>query len=224
MDRDMEILDEVAREKSPPSLRLYQWSPPAVSLGHFQKAEDVVNFEACRRFGVDVVRRPTGGRALLHYREITYCLVVPENHHFISRSVIESYRFLSRGLLQAMENLGLKPMLAPEKTKNKALAPGSCYDTPSAFELQVGEKKLVGSAQLRQRGVLLQHGSVLLELAPELNREVLLVPEQDSGSLDDSFLRERAAGLWDLGVEAGVEKIMKEVQEGFASLFSARFK
>jgi len=218
MERDLHMLQEVAAGESPPVIRLYRWSPPAVSLGYFQKEAEVVDPEACRRNGIEVVRRPTGGRAILHYREVTYCLVIPENHPIVPAGIVESYRYLSRGLVLALEKLGLEPQLAPENKDPGKVVPGSCFDTPSDYELQVQQKKVVGSAQLRRNGVLLQHGSVLLELLPELNREVLLPPEGQPGKLSVRFLRKRAAGLKDLGLQVEEEELMQALEEGFASV------
>jgi len=222
MKRDLEIMEQVAVRDSPPTLRLYRWDPPAVSLGYSQRAEKVLDLAACRRHGVDVIRRPTGGRALLHHREITYSLVVPENHSLIPAGVVDAYCFLSRGLVSALETLGLNPQVAPERPGDCQVLPGSCFDTPSAYELQVDQKKIVGSAQLRRRGVLLQHGSILLELCPELNREIFCLPQGD-GNHPGYSLQERAAGLWDLGVTTGEEDLMLALQEGFASLFQVSF-
>ena len=222
MERDLEILEQVARGESPPTLRFYRWSPPAVSLGYSQAAQEVVDFSECRRLGIDVVRRPTGGRALLHYREVTYSVVISEDHPLVPPGIIDSYRFLSQGLVWGLEELGLTPQLAPEDKVNPLRQPGSCFDTPSAFELQVGRKKVVGSAQLRRRGVLLQHGSVLLELCASLNRQVLRLPARENNQSHCS-LQEKAAGLWDLGLSVGIEKLVQVMQDSFAFLFTAEW-
>ena len=186
MQRDLDILEEVASGKAPPTLRLYRWAPPALSLGRFQKAEAVADLEACRRLGVDLVRRPTGGRAILHDRELTYSFVVPDSRLYIPAGVIPSYRFISRALLGAFEILQIDAALSPESPRGADLAPGSCFDTPSAYELRVAGKKVVGSAQLRRKGMLLQHGSILLAAAVELPPGVA-APDGKNGSLSQIF-------------------------------------
>jgi len=222
MDRDLEILHQVSAGDAPPTLRLYRWEPPAVSLGHFQQAEKVVDGAACNRLGIDIVRRPTGGRALLHYREVTYSLAIPESHPFIPAGIVKSYRFISRALVRALEMLGADTQVARDSGRSNRLTPGSCFDTASAYELQVNRKKVVGSAQLRRHGVLLQHGSVLLELDPELNREVFLSSEDKASPV--KTLQNRAAGLWDLGLQIGEEELIYALQEGFAHIFGTEFK
>lgn len=173
MRRDLEILKEVASDQAPPTLRLYSWAPPALSLGRFQKAAEVADIDACRRLGIDIVRRPTGGRAVLHDRELTYSLALPDKRTFVPAGVVPAYRFLSGALLDAFTRLGVEAQLSPEKTRAAGPASGSCFDSPSAYELHVLGKKVVGSAQMRRDGVLLQHGSILLELPLQNYRQIL---------------------------------------------------
>jgi len=221
MRRDQELLEEVAAGEVPPALRLYSWSPPALSLGRFQEAEEVADLAACRRLGIDVVRRPTGGRAVLHDRELTYSLVIPDCRELVPAGVTASYLFISRALMEAFAALGIEAELSPESRRGAgpALAPGSCFDTPSAHELQVRGKKVVGSAQLRRKGAILQHGSILLELPLEAYRQVLRPrPGSDEGTyLED--LGRRAAGLLDLGYNISREKLAAALAEAFARLF-----
>ena len=141
MDRDLEILSSVAAGNSPPTLRLYRWAPPALSLGRFQKLEQVADLEACRRLGIDVVRRPTGGRAVLHHRELTYSIIVPDSRSLIPEGILPAYRFLNRALLAAFNMLEIETEQAPEKMRGPRLAPGSCFDSSSAYELRVAVKK-----------------------------------------------------------------------------------
>ncbi len=173
MRRDQEILAEVAAAAAPPTLRLYSWAPPALSLGRFQKAEEVADVQACRRLGIDIVRRPTGGRAVLHDRELTYSLAIPDRRSLVPAGVVPAYRFISGALLDAFARLGVEAQLSSEKSQGAGLAPGSCFDSPSAYELHVRGKKVVGSAQMRREGMLLQHGSILMELPIQAYRQIL---------------------------------------------------
>jgi len=223
MQRDLDILEEVASGKAPPTLRLYRWAPPALSLGRFQKAEAVADLEACRRLGVDLVRRPTGGRAILHDRELTYSFVVPDSRLYIPAGVIPSYRFISRALLSAFEILQIDAALSPESPRGADLAPGSCFDTPSAYELRVAGKKVVGSAQLRRKGMLLQHGSILLALPLSSYRQVLLHRDGKNGEAYLKSLQQRAAGLLDLGYSITLEELSEALSMGFARLFGVEW-
>lgn len=163
---DEAVLEAVAAGMVPPTLRFYGWRPAALSLGYFQRLEQEVDLEACQRLGVKVVRRLTGGRAVLHEHELTYCLVAPDDHPAVSGSVLESYLKISRGLVQGLKNLGITAELA-EGQHGPEPASAACFDAPSRYELTVGGKKLVGSAQTRKYGVVLQHGSILVKLDAE---------------------------------------------------------
>jgi len=160
---DEAILEAVAAAESPPTLRLYAWDPPCLSLGRAQSI-DVVDETALAAAGWDLVRRPTGGRALLHADELTYAVVAPDRMPALSGGVLVSYRELSRGLLAGLERLGLHPdpptyaALSDADRSNPV-----CFEVPSAYEITVGGRKLIGSAQLRRLGAVLQHGSLPLE-------------------------------------------------------------
>ena len=221
MEKDLELMQAVSTRAAPATLRLYSWSPPALSLGYFQKEEAVVNREACRRLGIDVVRRPTGGRAVLHYRELTYSIIVPEAHPQIPQGVLDSYRFLSGGIMEAFRLLDINPSLASGEKREHKLVSGSCFDAPSAYEVQVQGKKVVGSAQLRRHGVLLQHGSILLELPLELYEKILRLsgPEKKAASYLER-LKKKAAGLHDLGYMVSVDDLVTALFRGFSRIFA----
>ncbi len=158
----------------PPTLRFYGWEPAAVSIGYFQDIEREVDEAACKSLDIDIVRRLTGGRAVLHDVEVTYSLVIPEDHPMIPPSVVESYRIISEGLVRGLRELGLDArMTMPKRSENgRALRPeeggsAACFDAPSWYEVTVDGKKVIGSAQVRKYGVLLQHGSIPLQLNAE---------------------------------------------------------
>lgn len=216
MKRDLSLLKEVCEGRSLPILRFYTWSPPALSLGFFQKAEEVAEVKACSRLGVDIVRRPTGGRALLHHRELTYSLIIPEEHPLIPKGVLESYKLLSQGIIKGLLALGIKAELAPGEGRGKGLVPGACFDSPSAYEIQVFGKKVVGSAQVRRRGGLLQHGAILQELSIDIYRQILKFANEAS-PLDS--LEKKAAGLKDLGYIVSEKELAQEIAKGFSEVF-----
>jgi lipoyl(octanoyl) transferase len=224
MKRDLGLMAEVAAGKAPPTFRLYRWSPPALSLGRFQKEEEVVDREACRRLGVDLVRRPTGGRAVLHHRELTYSITIPENHRLIPKGVIEAYRLINQGILTTFKQLGIDASQAGAAERGAGLAPGSCFDTASAYEVRVKDKKVVGSAQLRRDGVLLQHGAILLELSLDLYRQLLLPREGGNYPAYLEALGSEAAGLNDLGYSVTPEELSDALAAGFAEVFLIKFE
>lgn len=154
---DEAIVIAHSKGEVPPTLRFYQWNPPTLSLGYFQKAKEEIDFEALERHQLGFVRRPTGGRAVLHDQELTYSMVVSEDYPGMPQSVVEAYRVLSQGLLYGFRRLELQAemvSLASEEEKAKYATMGSaaCFDSPSWYELIVEGRKVAGSAQTRQRG------------------------------------------------------------------------
>lgn len=165
---DEAILTIHSQGKTPPTVRFYTWNPATLSIGYFQKAEKEVDFDKLKKLGLGFVRRPTGGRAVLHDQELTYSIIVSESYPGIPNQVTEAYRVLSSGLLEGFRNLGFYAemvSLASDEEKEKYASMGSsaCFDSPSWYELVVEGKKVAGSAQTRQRGTVLQHGSILLD-------------------------------------------------------------
>ena len=140
-------------------LRLYGWERPTLSLGRNEPARDRFDAAAARARGVDVVRRPTGGRAVLHWRELTYAVVAPARALGGPR---EAYRYIHRKLAKALASLGIPAEIAPDPARAVPVHAGPCFQAPAGGELVAGGRKLVGSAQLRVGDVLLQHGSILL--------------------------------------------------------------
>jgi lipoate-protein ligase A len=211
MARDEALLLVHAGGASLPTLRLYRWSPACLSLGRFQRSGEV-DRAACAREGITLVRRPSGGRALLHDDELTYAIVAPENHKLAgSGSILDSYRRISQALLAGMRRLGVEATLAPVRgrhaheggetqasgpagaSRNARPISAACFDTPASYELTVAGRKLAGSAQARAGGALLQHGAI--PLTPHADRlgRLLLNPTGDLGTrmvtLDQSLGR-----------------------------------
>jgi lipoate-protein ligase A len=195
----------------PPTLRFYGWRPPALSLGYTQKAEREVDLEACGRAGVDVVRRPTGGRAVLHDREVTYSVVV--STALFPGSVVETYRRLSAGLVEGLRLLGL-PAEVQDGPPRPALRSAACFDSPSWYELVVEGRKVVGSAQVRRLGVLLQHGSIPLRFSAARLVGLLRLPEGWRARLQED-LAAHAAGVCDLGRPVTFAHVIDAMVEGF---------
>jgi lipoate-protein ligase A len=206
----------------PPTLRFYGWRPATLTLGYFQRSRDEVDFERLKQRGLGVVRRATGGRAVLHDHELTYSIVISEKAPGIPSSVTEAYRVLNAGLLHGFLRLGLNAemvSLASEEEKQKydSLGSAACFDSPSWYELVVEGRKVAGSAQTRQHGVLLQHGAILLDLDADTLFDVLRFPnEAVKLRLKESFLR-KAVAINDLRADrATVEEASDAFYLGFA--------
>ena len=169
MALDEALLEWHGKGEFPPIIRFYGWNPPTLSIGYFQKVEKEINMNAVKELGLGFVRRPTGGRGVLHDEELTYSVIVSENHPKMPKSVTEAYRVISEGILKGFHLLGLDAYFAiprSEEQKSTLKNPRSavCFDAPSWYELVVEGRKVAGSAQTRQQGVILQHGSILLDL------------------------------------------------------------
>jgi lipoyl(octanoyl) transferase len=172
MALDEALLDWHSAGKIPPVIRFYGWEPATLSIGYFQKVEKEIDLEAVKAHGLGFVRRPTGGRGVLHEHELTYSVIVSENHPEMPKTVTEAYRVISEGILKGFHRLGLEAYFAVPRTDEERSAlknPRSavCFDAPSWYELVVEGRKVAGSAQTRQKGVILQHGSILLDLDEE---------------------------------------------------------
>jgi lipoate-protein ligase A len=154
-------------EGLPPTLRFFGWNPPAVSLGYFQKIFQEINVDFCRREGIDIVRRPTGGKAVLHEHELTYSLVAAIDHPLFTADILETYRVISSCIVEALNRLGLAPeMVSQGRSAAGTPLEGYCFAAPSKYELLVDGRKICGSAQVRGDGVFLQHGSLLIDIDP----------------------------------------------------------
>ncbi len=204
-----------ARGDSPPTLRFYGWSPPALTLGYFQDPEAVVDFDACRRLGIDVVRRPTGGRAVLHGREATYSLVAAEDNPAVRGTVAESYLRLSRGLVLGLGGLGA--VVAINGSGTSAAGGAACFDSPSIYELTAGGRKLAGSAQCRKWGCVLQHGALPLSMDTGVLFKILRFPSESEREYQLRTFSSKATCLEEvLGRPVSLEEVIDALARGFA--------
>ncbi len=216
---DEAILQALANGPGAPTLRFFQWEPPCLSLGYNQHWQEV-DGAACRRLGYTWTRRPTGGKAILHTDEVTYSLIIPQNDPRIQGGIVESYRILSCGLLSGLENLGVRARQAnnegAEADSRRGKGGPVCFDTPSRYEITWQGKKLIGSAQLRRRGVVLQHGT--LPLYGDLNRILdTLNFTTEERALQAELLLQRATTLAQvLGKELSFAEVTAALSAGFA--------
>jgi len=164
-------IDEVLAKISVPQdkrsvFRVYRWHPYAISLGYNQASNDL-DLEKCRHDNIDVVRRPTGGRAVLHAEEITYSVIVSKESELYSSDILTTYNLINKGILKGLQLFGVKAELVERPTKelvkssdNKSKVP--CFSNATKYEITYQNKKLVGSAQRRYENSILQHGSILV--------------------------------------------------------------
>jgi lipoyl(octanoyl) transferase len=164
---DEAIFDTYIADGGLPSLRFYTWSPPALSLGYGQPIASGIDFAQCQRLGIEVVRRPTGGRAVLHDHEVTYSVVLSADDPRLTSGVLAAYLTISQALIRGLSHLGIAAELLPLRRgaplPSEAASP-VCFATPSSYEVVVGGRKIIGSAQRRAHGVIMQHGSIPISL------------------------------------------------------------
>lgn len=181
---DEKILNNsIENSEKEPILRLYSWNPACVSLGRNQK--DTIDYEVCNQNNIDVVRRITGGRALLHDKELTYSFVCPVNFLQAGDSVINSYKEISQALIFGMRELGINVDF-PEEKKVKTTA-NYCMSLSTGADLSYKGKKIIGSAQVRKSGYILQHGSILMDVDFNLIKKLF---HESAKTHEITFLKE----------------------------------
>ncbi|WP_272479982.1 lipoate--protein ligase family protein [Aquibacillus koreensis] len=164
MAMDEALLQWHSEGRIPPVIRFYGWEPAGLSVGYFQKVNGKIDLEGLRKYGIDLVRRQTGGRAVLHDQELTYSVIVSEQHERMPQSVKDAYQVISRGLLEGFKELRVDAAFAIPEGKLQTTDSAVCFEEPSWYELVVEGKKAAGSAQTRQKGVILQHGSIPIDV------------------------------------------------------------
>ncbi len=177
---DEAILEFAARGEALPTLRLFAWQPACLSLGYAQTSVDVDRARLMHH-GWDLVRRPTGGKAILHVDELTYSVTGPQSEPRLAGSVLESYRRLSAALVEALHLLGIPAQTQTEVIQAQSEPKGPvCFEVPSNYEITVDGKKIIGSAQARRKGGVLQHGT--LPLYGDLTRILSVLAFADEAS------------------------------------------
>lgn len=223
MALDEALLEWHSKGEIPPTIRFYGWNPPTLSIGYFQKAEKEINFDKVKELGLGFVRRPTGGRGVLHDEELTYSVIVSEEYPNMPKTVTEAYRVISEGLLEGFRSLGLEAYFAiprSEEEKNSLKNPRSsvCFDAPSWYELVVEGRKIAGSAQTRQKGVILQHGSILLEIDEDKLFSVFNYPNDRVKERMQRAFRSKAVAINAIaGRKIPIEEAKEAFYKGFAS-------
>jgi lipoate-protein ligase A len=211
---DDAILQAVLAGMSPPTLRFYSWSHSCLTLGRGQKSTDV-DFQRVADLGWEVVRRASGGTAVLHEDELTYCLALPSGHPLAQLDIVESYHHISRALLAGLRLLGLAAHAEPVVSRPVINSP-VCFDIPSHYEVTVDGRKLVGSAQVRRKGGVLHHGS--LPLDGDLGRICDGLAYSDETQREQAKRNVRAVAITlseALGEQVALRAVAEAITQGF---------
>ena len=216
---DEDLLARTQAGDKTPVLRFYTWAPPAVSLGRFQKIGTAVNADSCKRLGFDIVRRVTGGRAVLHHRELTYSIVARTDNPLFPPTVHGAYKVIAAGLLAGLRNLGIDAEMVSRGGRHAALVnknskDPACFSSPSWYEIVVDGKKIIGSAQRRLSNAFLQHGSILIDYDPALEAEV--IPGGGAGCGVTCIKKE-------LGRDISLELVKDALRAGFSDALRVEF-
>nr|WP_040512751.1 lipoate--protein ligase family protein [Gracilibacillus halophilus] len=201
-----------SNQEIPPVIRFYQWKPAGLSVGYFQKTKGKINFDALENQNIDLVRRLTGGRAVLHDQELTYSIIVSESHSDMPRSVKEAYLILSKGLLEGYNNLGIDASFAIPEEKQKTTQSAVCFEEPSWYELVVHGKKAAGSAQTRKKGVILQHGSIPITVDDTKLYDMFVYPNEKVKERARRAFKDKAISIEEA---AGRTVTMEETKDAF---------
>jgi len=232
MALDEALLLSCQKGDSPPILRLYLWNPPAVSIGYSQSVEKTVDSEKCRDYHVNVVRRITGGRAVLHEDEITYSVCASSEHFFqLGENTNQTYQKLSWAWLESLRVLGIdaewvKPSVTTNPSSFTLLLSKPCFISNSRYEITVNGKKLIGSAQRRfsyrsdhtRQDSFIQHGSILTGKGKYSLAEFL--PEESSVEMIKQNLEEKSTNMEEiLKRRIKAEEMISALKIGFNKAF-----
>ncbi|GHV79762.1 octanoyltransferase LipM [Spirochaetia bacterium] len=196
MGLDEALLESVAAGAMP-CIRLYGWRPAAVSLGCFQGIEEEVDVTACKKHGVDVVRRISGGGAVFHQAELTYSIIMTNTHALAEQDINRSYARFCAGIIEGLKLLGVEAEFVPIN------------------DILAGDRKISGNAQTRRMGCILQHGTILLNNDVDLMFELLRVPPEKMKDQIIKDVKNRVTSLRALGKDISMEEASKALAEGF---------
>lgn len=217
---DEAILEAYLAGEVPPTVRFYRWQPACLSVGYFQRASREVDEQGCRRWGVDWVRRPTGGRAILHDVELTYSVITAKDDPLVAGSVRESYRKISTVLVAGLCRLGAPAEMAPARARGRGLGSAACFDAPSDYEVTIHGRKVIGSAQVRRGGGLLQHGAILLDVQIERQVGVIVPPPTMNREELAAYLEPRLISLQEaLGGPVSPEELAAALRAAFEQVW-----
>jgi len=219
---DAAIMRDIMENNGPNIIRFYTWNPPCVTLGRFQKL-DGINLEACKARGIDIVQRPTGGRAIFHNDEITFSIILRSDSLGVQcTNVMESYRVLGKSIANALRKIGLKAELVDHNNNDRIISTTgnpACFAAKARCDIMVNNKKIIGSAQSRKNNIILQQNSLPISVDYELWKEVF------HGSNADMV---KESGATELSVELNGKidyaGIMHSIEKAFSKDLSIEFE
>ena len=199
---DRAILVAHSQNKVPPTVRFYGWNPPAISIGYFQSLTDEIDLRSCEQYNVDYVRRITGGGAVFHEDEVTYSIVIQENHPQISKNILESYGHICQSIIQGLSHLDLISQYAPIN------------------DILVNGKKISGNAQTRKYQTVLQHGTILLDVDVDKMFRILKVPNEKIKGKLIANVKERVTSLThETNNKFSFQEVSDVLKKGFEETF-----
>ena len=199
---DRAVLVANSKSKVPPTVRFYGWKPPAISIGYFQSLKEEVDLDNCKRFGVDYVRRITGGGAVFHEDEMTYSIIIPESNPEIPKNIMDSYGRICGAIMKGLKHLGIESRYAPI---NDIITDG---------------KKISGSAQTRKARTVLQHGTVLIDVDVDKMFSLLRVPNEKIKDKLIADVKQRVTSIKHvLGEEIPFKEVTGAMKAGFEEEF-----
>jgi len=222
MALDQALLESAVRREFVPTLRFYPWSPPALSIGRFQDISDI-DLEACAGEGVDVVRRPTGGKCILHLEDFTYSIVFPA-FFVLPENVVEAYTLICGGILAALERLGLRAAIQSREHDDYSRGRGACFAAVTQADLEYRGRKICGSAQVRRRGAVLQHGTMLLKDRSELLFKLLQFGDEGEREKALAGYRERCFSLSETGRSFTWDEMAGAFREAFRAVYGVEIE
>jgi lipoate-protein ligase A len=245
MALDEALLISCQQGKSPPILRLYQWEPPGISIGYFQKIKQTVDTNKCKEKNIDIVRRLTGGRAVLHRDDLTYSVCASEDFFDqLGESINQTYQKISFAFLEAFKLLKINAEWVKVSTpfardpldrekKKMEIFPQPCFSSSSRYEIEMQGKKILGSAQRRfsarggstldRKDGFLQHGSLPLKRG-EIDL-VDLLPSSKSTTKEKSKFRKSYITLQEaINTNVPLKELLTIIQNGFENFFSIKFE
>jgi lipoate-protein ligase A len=217
---DESVLTHHLKGETPPTLRVFRWSQPAISLGRFQSIEREIVSEVCLERGVALVRRPTGGRAVYHRDEFTYSIVISK-HYGVPPGVVAAYAFLAQGLLAALALLSVQAALSDERASKHPSA--ACFASSTQADLTSGGFKLVGSAQVWRDDALLQQGSLPLDDRAIEFFSMLRFPDEAAREEALAMYREKTSPLHAFVPLVSWDDVAKAFRRGFRTALEVEY-
>ncbi|MCC5891073.1 lipoate--protein ligase family protein [Exiguobacterium sp.] len=226
---DEAVATFVARGELKPTLRFYSWAPHAISVGRFQRATRDLDRARLKTNDIPVVRRLTGGRAVLHADELTYSVILPETMPSLPTNVIESYRLLTEGVRRGYQSLGVPaefsvPLTDADREALRKPKSAVCFDAASYYELAVDGRKIAGSAQVRHQGAVLQHGSIPLSIDDDVLFDCFSMEADEKARAKERFSGKAVALNETLGRTIAFDEVAAAFTDGFRDAFDLTFE